>query len=229
MLIAVNDIVQWHAEWHCNNAERAFSVTMSRDPLREDNMERARREVLSTQVREEERIQNLGGLEKAREIDAIDDVSGCTMETWYSHSLMPYPGCECLLWGSSQLKCNAWNQAMASFNGACQLACDWGDYGMAKIDEAEIKAIEEIRATARVVSPELENAYDPRDHFPEWQQFIMNSTVTDAVYEVKAMICKHNGTPGEKAGAAKKEAEDHFIKVMEAARSARGERILDNE
>ena len=203
---------------------------MSRDPLREDNKMRSQREYLTTQAQKEERIKSLGGLEKARKIDAIDDVSDSIRYTHYpSDSSMPYPGCECLLWGSSKMRCEAWNEAMVSLNGVCLVACDWGDYLFAKVEEAETKAFEEIRGKVLASCPELENVFDPGDHFPEWQQSIVKSAITDAADQAKEVILINKGTPGEKARAACLEAEKEAFEVRKAARLAQGEVIVDDE
>ncbi len=208
-------LVRWHVEWKCDQAKREFEALMEKDPRREDDENRQQRGDELEKAMEMERIKDIGGEEEAWNIiegeHADDDARDCQFISLAHWGRMPYPGCECLLWGMCEMANKAINETIESFKGVCPVANSWAYCLMARIQERTLGGLQEIRdiVSAKPSKPDSRTmGQGPKDHFPDWQQDIIKKRIVDTVSEIKETIQEHGGAPGPIATAAHKIAEE---------------------
>ncbi|KAL6720439.1 hypothetical protein ACLMJK_002361 [Lecanora helva] len=202
----------WHIQWSCDKAEKDFPKKMKLHPNREDRFKTIQREDAADMKREVERIESLGGKDKAAEAELIDDVRGDSIRM-LSCFWMPYEGCECLLWGATEIGNQAWDNAMASFYDDFPVTREWGDVMIDRICLTRERALEDIRHIVTTANPKAfpspqRDSLGAEDHFPHWQQDLLRKRIASTVDEVKELIRANKGEAGPVAKALSKEASD---------------------
>ena len=191
---------------------------MTNHPKREDRSKQEERYEAGRIISERRRIESLGGEEKAKKIESRgDDWRGCRITSTQA-AYMPYPGCQCILWGATVIGDKAHDTVMASYDNAFPITTPWLNTLLAAISEARDKALDDIgdMVAGRVPKycpatwishhspPEVE---DPKDHFPMWQQTLVRESIKHATDKVEILIKANKGASGEIAEAEEKKAE----------------------
>ena len=214
--------MKYHFQWRCDGAERQFNDMMRHHPKREDRSKSKAKRDAGRIITKQRRIEALGGEEKTKEIDAKrgDDWRGSRISMGIA-GFMPYPGCQCLLWGATIIGDKAHDAVMASYDDAYPITTPWVNTLMAAIGEAQGKALDDIRDIIAGQVPKYCSAtwmshhstpeeQNPRDHFPMWQQALVMESIKNAADKVEILIKANKGTGGEEAKAEEKKAEHEY-------------------
>lgn len=142
--------------------------------------------------RREAELEEKYGPGKEKQVENSDE-DGDDVHDWlidmHPPCVMPYPGCQCLLWGAGKMANTAWNEIVSSFRDMYPIPTEWGDLPVERVQESTDIALEEIPdLLSELPRPPRQSVKKSKDHFPEWQQSIVKKRIEVAVEAAKTQI-----------------------------------------